>query len=244
VSKGDVEAPDQIRIDLDPQPGTDFADAVWVAPHVRDLLHEFGMEGWPKTSGGRGVHVYVPIQPRWIFPEVRRAVIAFGRELERRIPGRVTMNWWKEERGEKIFIDYNQMTRDRTIASAYSIRPRLHAPVSAPVTWDELPDVTPFDFEVLTMPARFREVGDWHAELADHAYGIEPLIALTDRQERDLGLGEMPIPPTTRRCPASRCGCNPAAPRAPPARWTTNNRTARRGSSGPGCPRWRRPHHG
>ena len=130
VSKGDVESPDQIRIDLDPQPGTDFSDAVWVAPHVRELLHEFGMEGWPKTSGGRGVHIYVPIQPRWTFQEVRRSVIAFGRELERRLPDRVTMNWWKEERGEKIFIDYNQMARDRTIASAYSIRPKPHAPVS------------------------------------------------------------------------------------------------------------------
>src|SRR6476469_3573780 len=105
-----------------PWPGTDFSDAVWVAPHVRELLHELGMEGWPKTSGGRGVHIYVPIQPRWTFQEVRRSVIAFGRELERRLPDQVTMNWWKEERGEKIFIDYNQMARDRTIASAYSIR--------------------------------------------------------------------------------------------------------------------------
>src|SRR3712207_9309421 len=99
LSKSDVESPDQIRIDLDPQPGTDFSDAVWVAPHVRELLAEFGMEGWPKTSGGRGVHIYVPIQPRWTFTDVRRAVIAFGRELERRLPDRVTMSWWKEERG-------------------------------------------------------------------------------------------------------------------------------------------------
>ncbi|MFL6133340.1 MAG: DNA polymerase domain-containing protein, partial [Nocardioidaceae bacterium] len=105
VNKADVESPDQIRIDLDPQPGTDFSDAVWVAPHVRELLGEFGMQGWPKTSGGRGVHIYVPIQPRWTFQQVRGAVIAFGRELERRLPDRVTMSWWKEERGEKIFID-------------------------------------------------------------------------------------------------------------------------------------------
>ena len=143
VDKADVESPNQIRIDLDPQPGTDFSDAAWVAPHVRELLAEFGMQGWPKTSGGRGVHIYVPIQPRWTFTEVRHAVIAFGRELERRLPDRVTMAWWKEERGEKIFIDYNQMARDRTIASAYSIRPKPHAPVSAPLDWDELPDVTP-----------------------------------------------------------------------------------------------------
>ena len=140
-----------------------------------------------RPPAAAGVHIYVPIQPRWTFQEVRRAVIAFGRELERRLPDRVTMNWWKEERGEKIFIDYNQMARDRTIASAYSIRPKPHAPVSAPLDWDELPDVTPFDFDVLTMPARFAEVGDKHAGLADHAFGIEPLLELAERQERDHG---------------------------------------------------------
>ena len=215
VSKGDVESPDQIRIDLDPQPGTDFSDAVWVAPHVRELLHEFGMEGWPKTSGGRGVHIYVPIQPRWTFPEVRRSVIAFGRELERRIPERVTMNWWKEERGEKIFIDYNQMARDRTIASAYSIRPKPHAPVSAPVDWDELPDVTPFDFDVLTMPARFREVGDKHAGLADHAFGIEPLLELAERQAKDHGLGEMPWPPDYPKMPGEPMRVQPSRAKKP-----------------------------
>src|SRR4029450_6679290 len=124
--------------------------------------------------------------------ETRRAVIAFGRELERRLPDRVTMNWWKEERGEKIFIDYNQMARDRTIASAYSIRPKPHAPVSAPLDWDERPDVPPFDFDVLTMPDRFRAVGDKHAGLADHAFDIEPLIELAERQGGDLRRVEMP----------------------------------------------------
>jgi DNA ligase D-like protein (predicted polymerase) len=215
VSKGDVESPDQIRIDLDPQPGTDFSDAVWVAPHVRELLHEMGMEGWPKTSGGRGVHIYVPIQPRWTFQEVRRSVIAFGRELERRLPDRVTMNWWKEERGEKIFIDYNQMARDRTIASAYSIRPKPHAPVSAPLDWDELPDVSPFDFDVLTMPGRFREVGDKHAGLADHAFSIEPLLELVQRQEKDLGLGEMPWPPDYPKMPGEPMRVQPSRAKAP-----------------------------
>jgi DNA ligase D-like protein (predicted polymerase) len=215
VSKGDVESPDQIRIDLDPQPGTDFSDAVWVAPHVRELLHEMGMEGWPKTSGGRGVHIYVPIQPRWTFQEVRRSVIAFGRELERRLPDRVTMNWWKEERGEKIFIDYNQMARDRTIASAYSIRPKPHAPVSAPLDWDELPDVSPFDFDVLTMPGRFREVGDKHAGLADHAFSIEPLLELVQRQEKDLGLGEMPWPPDYPKMPGEPMRVQPSRAKRP-----------------------------
>jgi DNA ligase D-like protein (predicted polymerase) len=214
VSKGDVESPDQIRIDLDPQPGTDFSDAVWVAPHVRELLAEFGMQGWPKTSGGRGVHIYVPIQPRWTFQEVRRSVIAFGRELERRLPDRVTMNWWKEERGEKIFLDYNQMARDRTIASAYSIRPKSHAPVSAPLDWDELPDVSPFDFDVLTMPGRFRDVGDKHADLADHAFSIEPLLELAERQATDQGLGEMPWPPDYPKMPGEPMRVQPSRAKA------------------------------
>jgi DNA ligase D-like protein (predicted polymerase) len=210
VSKTDVESPDQIRIDLDPQPGTDFSHAVWVAPHVRELLHELGMEGWPKTSGGRGVHVYVPIQPRWTFQEVRRGVIAFGRELERRLPDQVTMSWWKEERGEKIFIDYNQMARDRTIASAYSIRPKPHAPVSAPVDWDELPDVAPTDFDVLTMPARFAKVGDKHAGLADHAFDITPLLELAERQATDQGLGDLPYPPDYPKMPGEPMRVQPS----------------------------------
>ncbi|RBY83045.1 ATP-dependent DNA ligase [Geodermatophilus sp. TF02-6] len=213
VDKDDVESPNQMRIDLDPQPGTDFADAVRVAPHVRELLGELGMQGWPKTSGGRGVHVYVPIRPRWTFPEVRRAVIAFGRELERRLPAQVTMSWWKEERGEKIFIDYNQMARDRTIASAYSIRPRPNAPVSAPVDWDELPDVRPEDFDVRTMPARFRAVGDKHAGLAEHAFGIEPLLELAERQAKDEGLGDLPYPPDYPKMPGEPMRVQPSRAR-------------------------------
>ena len=142
VRRPEVDHPDQLRIDLDPQPGTDFRDAVRVAFALRELLAELGMEGFPKTSGGRGLHVYVPIEPRWTFVEARRAVIALGRELARRLPDDVTMSWWKEERGERIFIDFNQMARDRTIACAYSIRPTPRAQVSAPVTWDELADVS------------------------------------------------------------------------------------------------------
>src|SRR6201987_4922640 len=137
VRREDVDHPDELRIDLDPQPGTDFADAVRVAAAAREALGELGYAGFPKTSGGRGVHVYVRIEPRWTFPEVRHAAIAFGRELERRLPGEVTTKWWKEERGERIFVDYNPNARDRTIASAYSIRPRPGGPVSAPLTWDE-----------------------------------------------------------------------------------------------------------
>ena len=141
VRDADVDHPDELRLDLDPQPGTDFADAVRVAAVARTLLADLGYTGFPKTSGGRGVHIYVRIEPRWTFTDVRHAAIAFGRELERRLPGEVTTKWWKEERGERIFVDYNQNARDRTIASAYSVRPKPGAPVSAPVTWDELAEV-------------------------------------------------------------------------------------------------------
>ena len=155
VRRAEPDQPDQLRIDLDPQPGTDFTHAITVSGELRALLNELGMEGHPKTSGGRGLHVYVPIEPRWTFVEARRAVIALGRELERRMPEQVTMNWWKEERGERIFIDFNQMARDRTIASAYSVRANPRATVSAPLRWEEVPDVMPNDFDVITMPARF-----------------------------------------------------------------------------------------
>src|ERR671923_243242 len=138
VRSDDVDHPDELRIDLDPQPGTDFADAVRVAAEARLLLDELGYAGFPKTSGGRGVHIYVRIEPRWTFTDVRHAAIAFGREVERRRPGEVTTKWWKEERGERVFVDYNQNARDRTIASPYSVRPKPGAPVSAPLAWEEL----------------------------------------------------------------------------------------------------------
>jgi DNA ligase D len=204
VRSGDVESPDQLRIDLDPQPGTDFADAAWVAPHVRELLEEHGLQGMPKTSGGRGLHIFVPIEPRWTFTQARRATIALGRELERRLPDRVTVKWWKEERGQKIFVDYNQMARDRTIASAYSVRPNPRATVSAPLRWDEVADVHPDDFDVTTMPARFAEVGDLFAPLSGPdaaAYSIRSLLDLADKDERDHGEGDLPYPPEYPKMP-------------------------------------------
>jgi DNA ligase D len=204
VRRDDVESPDQLRIDLDPQPGTDFDDAVRVAPHVRELLSELGMEGTPKTSGGRGIHIFVPIEARWTFTQARRATIALGRELERRLPEQVTVKWWKEERGQKIFIDYNQMARDRTIASAYSIRPNPRATVSAPLRWDELGDVHPDDFTVRTMPARFAELGDLYAPLAagaTTAYSIQGLLDLADKDERDHGHQDLPYPPEYPKMP-------------------------------------------
>ncbi|WP_460367845.1 non-homologous end-joining DNA ligase [Actinocorallia lasiicapitis] len=196
VRQGDVDHPDELRIDLDPQPGTTFQDAVRVALEgVAPLLDELGMTGYPKTSGGRGLHIYVRIQPKWTFTQVRRAALAFGRELERRMEGRVTTKWWKEERGETIFVDYNQNARDRTIASAYSVRPRPNAPVSAPLAWDEVAAAEPGDFTVKTMPARFAEVGDRHAAIDDVAFSLVPLLDLADRDEHDHGLGDMPYPP-------------------------------------------------
>lgn len=204
VTADDTEAPDQLRIDLDPQPGTDFSDAVRVAPHARALLHELGLEGWPKTSGGRGLHIFVPIEPRWTFTQARRATIAFGRELERRLPGQVTTRWWKEERGQTIFVDYNQMARDRTIASAYSIRANARGTVSTPLRWEEIDAVAPDDFTAATVPARFAEVGDLFAPLAagaGHRFSLEPLLELADKDERDHGLGDLPYPPEYPKMP-------------------------------------------
>ena len=229
VLRADVDSPDQLRIDLDPQPGTDFADAVRVAPHVREILQEMGMEGWPKTSGGRGVHIFVPIEPRWTFTQARRATIALGRELERRLPDEVTIKWWKEERGQKIFVDYNQMARDRTIASAYSIRANPRATVSAPVTWEELTSVEPNDFDVSTMPARFAEVGDLYAALSAApgdeagddgvqrpAYSIQPLLDLADRDEAEHGAGDLPYPPEYPKMPGEPKRVQPSRDRERP----------------------------
>ncbi len=197
VRRADVDHPDELRIDLDPQPGTDFDNAASLAATARELLDDLGMTGFPKTSGGRGVHIYVRIEPRWTFTDVRHAAIAFGRELERRRPGEVTTKWWKEERGTRVFVDYNQNARDRTIASAYSIRAKPGGPVSAPLDWDELPDVQPEDFTVATMPARFAAVGDRHERIDDAAYSLEPLLELYQRQGSD----DMPYPPDYPKMP-------------------------------------------
>lgn len=202
VRRADVDRPDELRIDLDPQPGTDYADAVRAAHELREVLHEYGgLRGWPKTSGGRGLHVFVPIRPDWTFTQVRRSAIAVARELERRMPEQVTTAWWKEERGAKIFVDYNQTARDRTIASAYSVRPRPHAPVSAPLTWDEVGVAVPRDFDLGTMPGRFAEVGDVHADMDEHAFSLEALLELAARDEHDHGLGDLPYPPEYPKMP-------------------------------------------
>jgi DNA ligase D len=194
--RADVEKPDELRIDLDPGPDAGFAEAKQVAGVVRDVLTELGAVGWPKTSGSKGLHIYVRIEPRFGFREVRRAALAFAREVERRAPSLVTTNWWKEERPDgAIFLDYNQNAKDRTIAAAYSVRGLPHGPVSAPITWDELPDVEMADFTIATMPARFAALGDVAAGIDDAVWSIEPLLEWAERDETDRGLGDAPYPP-------------------------------------------------
>ncbi len=215
VRRSDVDHPDELRLDLDPQPGTDFEDAARVAADARGLLEELGYRGFPKTSGGRGIHIYIRIEPRWTFTDVRHGAIAFGRELERRVPDQVTTSWWKEERGERIFIDFNQNARDRTIASAYSIRAKPGAPVSAPLDWDEVPDVRPEDFTVATMPTRFAQLGDRHSAIDEVSHSLQPLL---DLYERDLanGLGDMPYPPDYPKMPGEPKRVQPSRDRDRP----------------------------
>jgi DNA primase len=163
---------------------------------VREVLTELGAVGWPKTSGSKGLHIYVRIEPRFGFREVRRAALAFAREVERRAPHLVTTNWWKEERPDgAIFLDYNQNAKDRTIAAAYSVRGLPHGPVSAPITWDELPDVEMQDFTIATVPARFASIGDPSAGIDDAVWDVEPLLEWAARDEQDHGLGDAPYPP-------------------------------------------------
>ena len=194
---GSLDRPDELRIDLDPQPGTSFVDAVAVAGAARALLAELGLRGFAKTSGNRGVHVYVRIEPRWEFLDVRHAAIGFGRALERR-DERVTTAWWKEERGARIFVDYNQNCRDRTITSAYSLRPLPGAPVSTPLTWEELAEVQdPRELNLLTVPALLAERGDAWSGIDEEHFSIQPLLDLYD----ELPGGEMPFPPDHPKMP-------------------------------------------
>jgi DNA primase len=171
-----------------------------VAMHVREVLAEHGMEGFPKTSGSRGIHVNVRLVAKWGFDDVRRAALALARAVERRIPEIATSKWWKEERGQRVFLDYNQNARDRTVASAYSVRANRQALVSCPVSWDEVPDVEMADFNLVTVPARYAAIGDPGATIDDHAHSLEPLLELAARDERE-GLGDAPWPPHFRKQP-------------------------------------------
>ncbi|MCK9518930.1 MAG: DNA polymerase domain-containing protein [Dehalococcoidia bacterium] len=193
VREDDVDHPDELRVDLDPTPEANWGMVRDVAAVVREVLEELGYRSFPKTSGSRGIHINVRIERRWGFQDVRRCALALGREVERRVPELATTAWWKEER-HGVFLDYNQNARDRTVASAYSVRPTPDARVSAPFHWDELPDVELGDFTIATMPKRYAEIGDPGAEIDDAAHSLEPLLELVERQAAE-GLGEAPLPP-------------------------------------------------
>ena len=225
VRSGDLEHPDELRVDLDPGPGVPWADVRVVALEVKALLDEMGLRGWPKTSGSRGMHVNVRIQPRWTFGEVRRAAVALSRAAERRLPALACSKWWKEER-HGVFLDYNQNAKDRTTCSAYSVRPLPDARVSAPLHWHEVADCEPADFTILTMPGRFKELGDPHADMDSAAGSLEQLLERADKDEA-AGLADAPWPPHFRKMQGE-------APRVMPSRAKSTART-------PKSPRTRMP---
>jgi bifunctional non-homologous end joining protein LigD len=193
VRTTDLDHPDELRIDLDPQPDATWDNVRQVALVARDVLADNGLVGFPKTSGSRGIHINVPIEPRWTFEDVRRAAVALAREMERRAPGLATAAWWKEER-RGVFMDYNQNARDRTVASAYSIRPRADARVSTPLTWEEVPSVDPAEFTINTIPRRLASMGDPAADIEAHAGRLDGLLAMADRDAAS-GLQDAPWPP-------------------------------------------------
>jgi bifunctional non-homologous end joining protein LigD len=209
VRASDLEHPDELRIDLDPGPGVAWADVRRVCLEVKSFLEENGLRGWPKTSGSRGMHVNVRIQPHWTFTEVRRAALALSRAVERRIPRLASSKWWKEER-HGVFLDYNQNAKDRTTCSAYSVRPLPDARVSTPLGWDEVPDCEPADFTVLTVPSRFAQIGDPHADIDSTPGSLESLLQLAEKDEA-AGLGDAPWPPHFRKVDGE-------APRVAPSR--------------------------
>lgn len=213
VRCADTDHPDELRIDLDPQPGTDFGDAVVVAQTLREVLTEAGLTGWAKTSGGRGVHVACPIRAEWDFVQVRHAVIAIARRVCRRIPELATVDWWKEERGERVFLDYNQAARDRTIASAWSVRGLPAAPVSMPVTWDDLGEVDPAAFTLRTVPGLLERHGDPHAGMGEERGSCARALEWYAEDEAERGLGDLPYPPEYPKMPGEPLRVQPSRAR-------------------------------
>jgi len=209
VRSSDLDHPDELRVDLDPGPGVSWSDVRRVALEVKSTLEENNLRGWPKTSGSRGMHINVRIQPRWTFTEVRRAALALSRAVERRIPSLASSKWWKEER-HGVFLDYNQNAKDRTTCSAYSVRPLPDARVSTPLRWDEVPDSEPADFTVFTVPDRFAKIGDPHADIDSNPGSLEALLQLAEKDEA-AGLGDAPWPPHFRKADGE-------APRVAPSR--------------------------
>jgi bifunctional non-homologous end joining protein LigD len=240
VRAGDLDHPDELRVDLDPVPGVAWTQVVEVARVVQATLPDFGLIGWPKTSGSRGMHIYVRIQQQWTFDKVRRAALALAREVERRAPALATSKWWKEER-HGVFVDYNQNAKDRTIAGAYSVRPTADARVSAPLAWDEIESCNPADFTLVTMPARVEQVGDRHAGIDAHPCSLDALLELSARQERD-GLGDAPWPPHYRKQPGEPARVQPSKRRVSKYPLIEIGRAQRKEDALAGLERWRARH--
>jgi DNA ligase D-like protein (predicted polymerase) len=240
VRADDLEHPDELRVDLDPVRGVGWAQVRDVAQVVRATLDDLALVGWPKTSGSRGMHVCIRIHRRWTFTEVRRAALALAREVERRAPQLATSRWWKEER-HGVFIDYNQNAKDRTVASAYSVRPTVDARVSAPLTWEETLDCDPADFTLATMPGRFAAVGDRHAGIDERPSSLDGLLELSARHERD-GLGDAPWPPQYRKQPGEPARVQPSRRRVSKHPLIEIGRAARREDALAGLQRWRERH--
>ena len=240
VRADDLEHPDELRVDLDPVPGVAWAQVREVARVVEATLRDFGLTGWPKTSGSRGMHVYVRIERRWSFDEVRRAALALAREVERRAPRIATSKWWKEER-HGVFVDYNQNAKDRTVASAYSVRPTADARVSAPLSWDEVEGCDPRDFTLATVPARFAKIGDRHAGIDERPGSLEKLLELAQRHERE-GLGDAPWPPHYKKQPGEPARVRPSHRRAPTRPLIEIGRARRKEDALTGLERWKARH--
>jgi bifunctional non-homologous end joining protein LigD len=241
VRAEDLDHPDELRVDLDPVPGVPWDHVRDVAQVVHGALTDFDLIGWPKTSGSRGMHVSVRIEPAWPFDLVRRAALALAREVERRAPALATSKWWKEER-HGVFIDYNQNAKDRTVAGAYSVRPNPEARVSAPLAWDEIPDCDPHDFTLATMAARFAKLGDRHAGIDDRPCSLAGLLELSARQERD-GLGDAPWPPHYKKQAGEPARVQPSRRRRTPVHPLTEiGRAERKEDALAGLERWRARH--
>jgi len=240
VRADDLDHPDELRIDLDPVPGVEWQQIRTVAGVVRATLADLGLVGWPKTSGSRGIHVNVRIERRWTFREVRRAALAFAREVERRAPDLATSKWWKEER-HGVFLDYNQNAKDRTVAAAYSVRPKPDARVSAPLAWDEIDACEPGDFTLATMPARFASVGDRHADIDHHPASLLALLELAARHEK-AGLGDAPWPPHYKKQPDEPARVQPSKRRVPKHPLIEIGRAEKKDDALAGLERWRARH--
>ena len=240
VRDDDLDHPDELRVDLDPVPGIEWSQVREVARVVQAALSDLDLVGWPKTSGSRGMHIYVRIAQRWTFDQVRRAALALARDVERRAPALATSKWWKEER-HGVFLDYNQNAKDRTIAAAYSVRPRPDARVSAPLEWDEIAACDPADFTLATMPARFARVGDPHAAMDRHVCTLDTLLELAARHERD-GLGDAPWPPHYRKQQGEPARVQPSRRRTPTRPLVEIARAQRKEDALAGLDRWKKRH--